>query len=459
MTTTVPAPAPATAPTTPRVDRRRGVAQRVQVATRTTPGRYRLWSLAAAVLLVPAVALATASGTRMRSATHRAEGNSGPVLVATQQLVSSVAEADAAASAAFLSGRNEDPEQRRLYEQALARAGDQVQDIASLAGNDPAIHDLLSRITVQLTRYAGLIEAARAANRAASPDANGYLVSAVSLAGDLVQGDVKTLTTRTQADLAHDQAARRGGLYAALLAVLVAVAVLVLGQAALTRTSRRIVNPPLAVATVLCLVAGGWLVRADQTTGSALASARRHGYDSIVDTAQLASAGFGAKAAETLSLITGDPAQRSTADTDARQVATAPVTEAVASQLRQGQAAGAPGGLLGQAAAAADTPRERAAVAEAAVRWQRYESTVAALRAAPNPTAATAIAVGQASSDFNGFNFSVESILGQNRGQFLSGLSAAASRTQHVPTGMLLLLLVALLASLWGFQLRINEYR
>ena len=60
----------------------------------------------------------------------------GPVLVATQQLVASLAEADAAASAAFLSGQNEDPEQRRLYEQALARAGQQVEEIAALAGDD-----------------------------------------------------------------------------------------------------------------------------------------------------------------------------------------------------------------------------------------------------------------------------------------------------------------------------------
>ncbi len=98
-------------------------------------------------------------------------------------------------------------------------------------------------------------------------------------------------------------------------------------------------------------------------------------------------------------------------------------------------------------------------MAEAAVRWQRYETTVASLRAAPNQAAATAIAVGQANSDFNGFNFSVESILGQNRGQFLDGLATAAHRTSRLPTGVLLLLLVALGSALWGFQLRINDYR
>ena len=41
-----------------------------------------------------------------------------PVLVATQDVFASIAEADAASSAVFLSGTDEDREQRRLYEVA-----------------------------------------------------------------------------------------------------------------------------------------------------------------------------------------------------------------------------------------------------------------------------------------------------------------------------------------------------
>ena len=456
MTTVTPTAAPAPAPAAGRDP---GARQRVQAASRTTPGRYRLWSLVAAAVLVVTTVVTTASAATMRSSTRRAESNSGPVLVATQQLVSSLAEADAAASAAFLSGRNEDPEQRRLYEQALARAGAQVDDIAALDGRDPSIHTVLGRISVQITQYAGLVEAARASNKSGTADANSYLVSAVTLAGQLVSGDVKTLTDSTQSNLGHDESHRRQGFYVAVLVLVVALVVLGLGQATLLRTSRRIVNPPLALATVLCVVALGWLVSADRSSGRALSSARAHGYDSIVLTAQLGSAGFGAKASETLAVITGDASQRAAADADAQRVATAPITGAVAGLVRRGQAGGAPGGLLGQAAAAADTSRERAAVAEAGVRWQRYEETVATLRAAPNQAAATAISVGQANSDFNGFNFSVESILGQNRGQFLDGLATAADRTARLPTGVLLLLLAALGAAFWGFQLRINDYR
>src|SRR5438270_2099390 len=102
------------------------VAHRARVALQTTPGRHRLWSIATVLLLLVAAAAGTASASQLRSATRHAADTSGPVLVDTQRLLASVAEADAAATAAYLSGRDEDPEQRRLYEEALGRATQQV---------------------------------------------------------------------------------------------------------------------------------------------------------------------------------------------------------------------------------------------------------------------------------------------------------------------------------------------
>ena len=432
---------------------------RARISAGTMPGRYRLWSVAVAVILALAALAATASATRMRSSTRRAHTDSGPVLVATQQLVSSLAEADAAASAAFLSGRDEDPEQRRQYEQALGRATQQVNDIASLTGANVTIHVVIERVAVQLTRYAGLVEAARASNKAGVSGADTYLTSAVRLATSLVEGDVRLLTTAAQASLRADENSRTGGFPPALLLLVCALAVLALGQAMLVRRSRRILNPPLVVALVLTVAAFAWLTRAGQSSGHDLASARRKGYDSIVITARLSSAGFGAKAEQTLAVITGDAGRNRDADTNARAVAAAPVTDVSATAIRRGDAGAGPGGLLGRAAAAADSPRERAAVAEAALRWERYLGTVAAVRAAPDQASARTIATGPANADFNGFNFSIEAILGQNRDQFLAGLASAAAATSGVSAAVLLLVLGAVFASLVGFQVRINEYR
>ena len=450
-----PSPAPSAAPARPAPR----AARSFRGASRTTPGRYRLWSIATVVVLALATLAATASAAQMRSSSAHADTHSGPVLVATQRLLSSIAEADAAASAAFLSGPNEDPEQRRLYEEALARADGQVADIASLAGDDAGIRSLLSKISVQLTQYSGLVEAARASNRSGVAAANGYLTQAVFQADQLVNGDVATLATATQASLRHDQDKRAKGFALAVVALLLALAVLAVAQAVLFRRSRRLVNLPLAVATLLVLAALVWLVRANQASSDAIARARSQGYDSIVVTTKLATAGFDAKAAETLAVITGDPGQRSEANTRAGLVAATPVTPEIVTAIRAGQANGGPGGLLGAAASSAGSPRERAAVADTAVRWRRYEDTAAALRAAPNPAAAKAIAEGPLNADFNGFNFSLGAILGQNESQFLNGLSSASGDASGVPTATLLLLLVAIAASLWGFQLRINDYR
>ncbi len=452
-------PAEPQPPPGPLPRRAGNVLGRLRAATRTTPGRYRLWSLAAVAVLVLAAVAATASAAQMRGATNRVRTNSGPVLVATQQLVSSLAEADAAQTAAFLSGREEDPEQRRLYEQALARAEQQMEQIAARVGDDQAVHDLLQRVSVRVSTYAGLVEAARASNRAGVAEASTYLVESVRLGNAIVQDDLTALTGATQERLRQDEGRRSQGWIVALVVVVAGLAVLGFGQAQVTRASRRLVNLPLAVGTIALAAALAWLVVAERGSGSALRDAHRQGYDSIALTAQLQTAGFGAKAAETLALVTGDASQRSDADTRASRVSTTPVTPAMVTTIRTGATEGGPDGLLGQAAAAAATPRARAAVAEVAERWQRYRDTVAALRSAPTPADARAIAVGRSNAEFNGFNFSVEAVLGQSRAQFLDGLETAADRTSRVPTAALLLVLGALVAALWGFQLRINDYR
>ena len=431
---------------------------RLRVLGSTTPGRYRLWSGTVAAALVALALVGTAAATALQSATDGIRQNSGPVLVATQQLVASLAEADAAASAAFLSGRQEDPEQRRLYEEALARANAQLEDVSSLVGDDDAAHRSLKNVSVQVTRYAGLVEAARATNRAGVAGAEAYLVEALDLLGAVVAGEVSALTRITQERFGRDEAGRDAGVLVAAAVALVAVGTLVAAQRAVTRMSRRLLNVPLVVATGAAVAAAAWLVVANARSGDDLAQAREFGYDSIALTARIQSTGFRAKADQTVALITNDAARRANADRAAAELLAAAVTPADVEAARQGRPL-ASAGLLADAAARADSPRERAAVAAMLVRWQRYAETVAEMRAAADADARRAIAVGPGSSTFNGFNFSVESVLSDNRSQFLGGLQDAGDRLRFLPVVALLLPLGAAAAALLGFQLRINEYR
>jgi hypothetical protein len=429
---------------------------RIRAIAATTPGRYRLWSVVTAVLLLATAVAGWAAATALRSGTDRIRNNAGPVLVATQQLVSSLAEADAAATAAFLS-RPEDRESRALYEQALARASAQIEDVSALIGADPVTHESLKDLSVAVIRYAGLVEAARATNRAGIAEAPGYLVDALNLLGATVADDATRLTDATQRRFERDEDRRDTGVLPAVAVAVVALGVLVAAQLWTFRQSRRVVNLPMAVATLLLVGAIGWLVAATFQSRTDIETARADGYDSITLTSRIQTAAYRAKADETVALITGDAARRTSATATAQSLLAGPATPAAVDAVRQGRAPGVQG-LLTDAAGVADSDRERAAVAEMLVRWQRYQDTAAQLRSITNVDQQRAVFVGPTSATFNGFNFSVESVLGDNRDQFLDGLASAADRLGSVTLVALFLPLLAALGALFGFQLRLNEY-
>lgn len=433
------------------------VTRRVRAAAETTPGRYRLWSVVTALLLLATAVAGWAASTALRSGTDRIRNNAGPVLVATQQLVSSLAEADAAATAAFLSGRQEDPESRRLYEQALARASQQMEDVSALIGADPETHDSLKDLSVAVTRYAGLVEAGRATNQAGVPGAERYLVDALNLLGTTVADDVTRLTDATQRRFERDEDRRDTGVLPAVVVAALALTVLLAAQLWVFRQSRRLVNLPMVVATLLLVGGIGWLVAATLRSGNDIEQARADGYDSITLTSRIQTTAYRSKADETVALITSDQARRTRAAETARTVLAERATPAAIDAVRQGRAPGL-AGLLTDAAAVADSDRERAAVAEMLVRWQRYQDTSTALRATTDPAQARAVAVGPAAATFNGFNFSVESVLSDNRSQFLDGLASSARRLRSLTLVALFLPLVAAAGALGGLQLRINEY-
>ena len=433
------------------------VTRRVRAAAETTPGRYRLWSVVTALLLLATAVAGWAASTALRSGTDRIRNNAGPVLVATQQLVSSLAEADAAATAAFLSGRQEDPESRRLYEQALARASQQMEDVSALIGADPETHDSLKDLSVAVTRYAGLVEAGRATNQAGVPGAERYLVDALNLLGTTVADDVTRLTDATQRRFERDEDRRDTGVLPAVVVAALALTVLLAAQLWVFRQSRRLVNLPMVVATLLLVGGIGWLVAATLRSGNDIEQARADGYDSITLTSRIQTTAYRSKADETVALITSDQARRTRAAETARPVHAERATPAAIDPVRHGRAPGL-AGLLTDAAAVADSARERAAVAEMLVRWQRYQDTSTALRATTDPAQARAVAVGPAAATFNGFNFSVESVLSDNRSQFLDGLASSARRLRSLTLVALFLPLVAAAGALGGLQLRINEY-
>ena len=422
---------------------------------RTTPRRYRAFSFGLAGLLVLLMAAGSAAAVNARNATGRLRDNTGPVLVATQSLVASLAEADAAATAAFLSGPQEDRDQRNLYEDALARATRHVEQIAARIGDDPTAHARLGDLTVSLTRYAGLVEAARALNRNGVAGASDTLVAAVDLLSRTIAGEVEDLTSIGQERFDAASADRSDGVPPAAVAAAVALLALLGAQADLSRRSRRLLNLPLLLASAAVVAILASVLTADVRAGDDLAAGRADSYDSIALTARIQAQGSAAKSAETLALIT-DPAKRQQADAAAARLAAGRLTPAALADARGGRPSG--DGLLADTVRAADSARERAAASELLVWWDRYRAAVEVVRGAGDD-AARRLAVGELSSTFKGFNITVESVLGDNRTQFAAALERADDRYDRPGLVVLLGGVLAIALVLAGYQLRISEYR
>lgn len=422
----------------------------------TTPGRYRLWSVGLALLAAATGIACLIAATALRSSADRIRNNNGPVLVASQRLLASMSEADAAATASFLAGGAGDREQLRLYDEALARATTELEEMAALVGDDPEVHDVIQDVSIDVTRYAGLIEAARAHNQAAIPGGDRYLVDALDLLSGDINDEVAELTDRVETSLDDEREARADALLPPIVLGGVTLVALVAAQVYLAFRSRRLLSSALVLATVLLVAAVVWLVTAAAAAFNDIDAASTDGYQSIAVTADIQTSASRSKSAEMVALITGDAGRRTVATTAAQEVAAARISDDQIALVRTGEPFDSPG-LLFDAAREADSDRERAAVAEAMVWWQRYADTVEGLRGAP-PELAPLIAINQANPTFNGFNFTVESVLGDNQTQFLDRLDEGRRSLRWLILGPLAVALVAAVLALLGFQSRINEY-
>lgn len=407
---------------------------------RTTPAILRTWSVVITVLVLLAALLASLAARQFVSGAEQIEQNTGPVLISTQGLVASIAEADAANTAVFLSGENEDRQQRRLYETALSRAPQQIEDISSGIGDDESSHDSLKVVASQLTEYAGLVERARLSNLAGSADATDQLSASI----DLVSGsngmlaNARSITKRTQASFDEDVDSGTVEWIGAVAVLAISLVVLLIAQGRLKKQTQRLINPPLLLATILVSILLVWLVLAQIGRVSDLNSARESGYDSIALTSQLQTAAFDYKTQEARAII-----------------------ESNASLLPGDDSLVAIDVLLAALTAEADDNRENSAIAGLKTRWERYVDTSDGIRAAlssGSEAAARDIAIGDGNRDFNGFNTTVESVLLANRDQFDASVSSAANRLNWLQLGAVLLPLLAAILALAGYQSRINEY-
>ena len=264
-----------------------------------TPGRLRAVGI---VSVVATLLFGLAAGQAFRSADGalgRAAANSDQ-LVRIQAIQTSVVQADADATNAFLVGGLEPAAQRADYTEAIASASGLI---AQAAQHQPADGDALAALNQSLVSYTSQVEQARANNRQALPIGAQYLKGA---SADLRADALPLLANLGEANNARvteefDRAARSAlWLVAGGLLTLV---VLALSLVWLARRTRRIVNVPLAAAALLVLVTLVVGTVGLLSVKGSVDDTRAGVYADTLSTARARIAGFDAKSNESLTLI------------------------------------------------------------------------------------------------------------------------------------------------------------
>ncbi len=336
----------------------------------STPALYRLMAAVVVVGLALAGLTGFIAASTITTNTDRAEQNTGPVLVATQDVFASVAEADAASAAVFLSGADEDREQRRLYELAIERSTRQLEQVSRLVGDNDDAHESIQVISARLTTYAGLVERARLANVSGLAGAEATLQEAIAIVQADIVPEVQSITDAAQLRLESDADGGRASLIASVVVGIAAIAALIWFQVIVTRRSRRLLNLPLIAATILATVAVVWLISAWVRQQNDLEVAQQDGYESIALTADIQTTAFRYKTLERLAVLVGSDNAADAERTElAERLAAVEVDESLVDAARNGEANGS--GLLIAANRIADSTREQAATAEMLARWKR----------------------------------------------------------------------------------------
>ncbi|APT85528.1 hypothetical protein CAQU_11260 [Corynebacterium aquilae DSM 44791] len=201
--------------------------------------------------------------------------NAEPMSYSAHNVYTSLSIANTAATTGFVQAGVEDQLTRARYTEAIKRAGESLAETAAgmsttqSRSSDEHALALIIDIQQQLNIYVGLVETARANNRAGNPVGAAYLSEASTLMRERIlpaASDLFVLTTgevmTKQSNLSKPQWVPISGLVAALV-------MLALGQIWLSKKTRRRLNKGFVTATALMFVALMWVGSANYVTWKA----------------------------------------------------------------------------------------------------------------------------------------------------------------------------------------------
>jgi len=411
----------------------------------STPDLYRL---VAAGLIVLGLAAGTAG---LVTVLHRSamiddvRQVSGPLGEDAQELYRSLADADATAANAFL--LTESDATRRRYLDDIARASAAITVATRAAGDTDARR--LRDLAAQLSVYTGLIETARSYDRVGLPIGGAYLREASALMRTTLLPAAEDLFASANARLTGTQREATGFPWSVAVFALISLLALLTAQLLVYRRTNRMINPGLAAAGFLAVVALAWSVAALGLSAGEVETGRRDGSAAAVLLTDARRAAIQARSDEALVLIArgGGAAY----ETDLGKLVES-LTGA--------------GGLLDRASAAAPADADRAALTEArgqAVKWSELHAAVkksnddgdwenaVLLATTPKPDFGTEV--------FGKLDAALTNALRMADARIDRQAERAGNALTGLAFGLVLLTAGQVAAVLLGFRPRLREYR
>ncbi|PSL57571.1 hypothetical protein B0I31_102550 [Saccharothrix carnea] len=421
--------------------RNRGALRRVTGLARSTPGRLSLVALLLIVVSLLVGAVTAWSVQRRSDALEALADRSEPLAFAAQEVYRAMADADATASSAFLSGGVESAALRARYEADVAKAAAALSAATSEITRSPELTRALSTLSGQLPVYTGLVETARAHNRQGNPVGAAYLREASTLMRTRLLPAARELYGVETGNVVRDLEDAGSLPWLEFLLGVLALVVLVLAQRYLTRKTNRVLNPGLVVATALTAISLLWvLVASLLVVHNASASKNEATVVDLLARARIAT--LTARGDETLTLV----ARGSGATYEAEYV----------------EADRALDDLLGRLRLVNGTPPVVEAV-EHHARWQQAHREIRAADEAGDFTTAVALALGQdargAATAFDALDSDLVDAIGTARAELTDAIGRARAGLGGTVPAVVVLALLAAAASVFGLWQRLKEYR
>lgn len=383
----------------------------------TTPGRIMTIGIVLAALGV-ASAFATSTTIEHRQQVLTAVlDHTEPLSFAAGRLYTTLSVADAAAATAFIA-QAEPGGVRLRYEQAITDASVAVTR-ASSGLTDESLVQLLGRINAELAVYTGLVEIARANNRAGNPVGSSYLSEASGLMQSTILPDAQRLYQATSARVDRE-----------------------------TTASTQIPAPVILVVATMTRIPSAPTTRPGlirRLVRRASRSAKDTAAESLKTITNLAITAQQARADETLSLIRRG-------DEEVRKQAFYQRIDAMQRQLNDYMAR----------RHAVDKPDLQGAD-QLLVRWRQANDRINSYISVGNYRAATQVALGKGEDDatpaFDKLDEALTKAMGQSRTQLRHDILNAHRGLAGAQVGGVVLSLGAAIAVALGLWPRLKEYR